>query len=67
MSKFDFTLLKSPLADAASLMPSIAGKKILMGFWHNWPAGPSDGYQRGQFGNIALQDVPKDYLSLIHI
>lgn len=61
MSDIDFTLMKSQLSDAASLMPSIAGKKILMGFWHNWPAGPSDGYQRGQFANIALQDVPKDY------
>nr|AIU96334.1 chitinase [Pseudomonas fluorescens] len=61
MSKFDFTLLKSAVSDAASLMPSIAGKKILMGIWHNWPAGPSDGYQRGQFANIALHDVPKDY------
>jgi len=27
MSKIDFTLLKSQLSDAASLMPSIAGKK----------------------------------------
>ena len=61
MSKIDFTSLQSPLNDAASLMPSIAGKKILMGFWHNWPAGPSDGYQRGQFANMSLVDVPKDY------
>ncbi|RFD30772.1 chitinase [Pseudomonas sp. GL93] len=61
MSNIDFTSLQSPLNDAASLMPSIAGKKILMGFWHNWPAGPSDGYQRGQFANISLADVPKDY------
>ncbi len=61
MSNIDFTLLKSQASDAASLMPSIAGKKILMGFWHNWPAGPSDGYQRGQFANIALENVPKEY------
>lgn len=61
MSKIDFTLLKSPLNDVASLMPSIAGKKILMGFWHNWPAGASDGYQRGQFANMNLADVPTDY------
>ncbi|PCR93415.1 chitinase [Pseudomonas fluorescens] len=61
MSNIDFTLLQNQASDAASLMPSIAGKKILMGFWHNWPAGPSDGYQRGQFANIALENVPKDY------
>lgn len=61
MSNIDFTLMQNQASDAASLMPSIAGKKILMGFWHNWPAGPSDGYQRGQFANIALENVPKDY------
>jgi len=61
MSNIDFTLLNNQASDAASLMPSLAGKKILMGFWHNWPAGPSDGYQRGQFANIALENVPKEY------
>jgi len=61
MANIDFTLLHTQASDAASLMPSIAGKKILMGFWHNWPAGPSDGYQRGQFANVALEDVPKEY------
>ena len=61
MSNIDFTLMKNHASDAASLMPSLAGKKILMGFWHNWPAGPSDGYQRGQFANIALENVPKEY------
>lgn len=61
MSNIDFTLLKNQASDAVSLMPSLAGKKILMGFWHNWPAGPSDGYQRGQFANIALENVPKEY------
>ncbi len=61
MSNIDFTLLKNQASDAASLMPTLASKKILMGFWHNWPAGPSDGYQRGQFANIALENVPKEY------
>lgn len=42
-------------------MPSIANKKILMGFWHNWQAGHSDGYQGGHFANLNLVDVPKDY------
>lgn len=61
MSKIDFALLKSKVSDSASLMPGIANKKILMGFWHNWPAGHSDGYQGGQFANIDLVDVPNDY------
>ncbi|AZE55879.1 Chitinase [Pseudomonas synxantha] len=61
MSKIDFSLHKSKVSDPASLMPIIAGKKILMGFWHNWPAGYSDGYQGGRFANLDLVDVPKDY------
>ncbi|WDH20197.1 chitinase [Pseudomonas chlororaphis] len=61
MSQIDFTQLKAPQDDAASRMPSLDGKKILMGYWHNWPAGPSDGYQRGQFANMNLEDVPRDY------
>ncbi|RON72465.1 chitinase [Pseudomonas fluorescens] len=61
MSKIDFSLMQNPATDAASLMPSIAGKKILMGFWHNWPAGQSDGYRQGRFASIALEDVPKEY------
>ena len=56
-----FSSIQSDKSDAASEMPSIAGKKILMGFWHNWPAGASDGYQRGQFAELALEDVPKEY------
>ncbi|NCE87981.1 carbohydrate-binding protein [Pseudomonas sp. Q1] len=61
MSKIDFSSVKKLANDAASLMPSIAGKKILMGFWHNWPAGSSDGYQQGQFANLNLVDIPKEY------
>ena len=61
MSKIDFSLVKSQLSDAASLMPTIAGKKILMGYWHNWPAGTNDGYQRGSSASMNLVDVPKEY------
>lgn len=61
MTTIDFSLLKSKASDAASAMPSLAGKKILMGFWHNWAAGPSDGYQGGKFANLALTDVPTEY------
>lgn len=61
MSKIDFTQLKSPRDDAASRMPSLDGKKILMGYWHNWPAVSQDGYQRGQFSSLNLEDVPRDY------
>ncbi|BEO84284.1 chitinase [Serratia marcescens] len=48
-------------ADDAAIMPSIANKKILMGFWHNWAAGASDGYQQGQFTNMNLTDIPAEY------
>ncbi|KHA69832.1 chitinase [Pseudomonas chlororaphis] len=61
MSKIDFSLVQNAASDAASLMPSIAGKKILMGFWHNWPAGPSDGYRQGRFASLSLEQVPKEY------
>ena len=61
MTTFDFTLLKSTVNDAASAMPSMAGKKILMGFLHNWPAGANDGYQGGRAANLNLVDVPKEY------
>jgi chitinase len=61
MSKIDFSLVQNTASDAASLMPSIAGKKILMGFWHNWPAGPSDGYRQGRFASLSLEQVPKEY------
>ena len=61
MSDIDFSLMQNAASDAASLMPGIAGKKILMGFWHNWPAGLSDGYRQGRFASIALEDVPREY------
>jgi chitinase len=61
VNTINFASVKTQANDSASLMPSIAGKKILMGFWHNWPAGPSDGYQQGQFANLDLVDVPKEY------
>lgn len=44
-----------------NVMPDISGKKILMGFWHNWQAGASDGYQQGQFTNMNLTDIPEAY------
>ncbi len=44
MIRIDFSQLHQAREDAAAAMPSIAGKKILMGFWHNWPAGAADGY-----------------------
>lgn len=47
--------------DAASSMPDMSNKKIMMGFWHNWQAGTSDGYQQGQFMNMDLTDIPEDY------
>lgn len=48
-------------ADAASDMPDIQGKNILMGFWHNWGSEPGQGYQQGMFKELALSDIPKAY------
>lgn len=51
-----------PLDDAASAMPDMRGKQILMGFWHNWAPNPGgDGYQRGEFAELQLTDVPAPY------
>ncbi|MEW5562017.1 glycosyl hydrolase family 18 protein [Enterobacter asburiae] len=46
--------------DAASAMPDISGKKVLVGFWHNW-ASKSDGYQRGTSAELPLSAVPEAY------
>ncbi|TRN74658.1 chitinase, partial [Pseudomonas syringae] len=52
---------KNKTVDAASAMPDIRGKNILMGFWHNWPSEPGQGYQQGLFKEMALTDIPEAY------
>ncbi|ARP85096.1 glycosyl hydrolase family 18 protein [Bordetella genomosp. 9] len=52
---------KNSIRDAASPMPDISGKTILVGFWHNWPAQPGQGYQQGRFAEMALTDIPPQY------
>ena len=52
---------KNSVHDAASDMPDLAGKNILMGFWHNWPTSPGQGYQQGVFAEMPLTDIPKAY------
>lgn len=59
MSSNDIT--NTSLVDDAATMPDISNKKIMMGFWHNWAAGTSDGYQQGQFTNMDLTDIPVEY------
>ncbi|WP_197486512.1 glycosyl hydrolase family 18 protein [Burkholderia sp. MSMB1589WGS] len=63
MEEFDFSHLKSKIHDAASEMTPIAGKKIMMGFWHNWNgwAEGSEGYDGGRFRNVQLRDIPCEY------
>ena len=58
MTTFTYTGPKVP-ADDASVMPDIRGKKIFLGFWHNW--GPSAGYQGGVTGEVQLEDIPVEY------
>ncbi|RMO96143.1 Chitinase [Pseudomonas syringae pv. philadelphi] len=52
---------KNKTVDAASGMTDIRGKKILMGFWHNWPSEPGQGYQQGLFKEMQLTDIPEAY------
>lgn len=54
-------IINAQAADDAAAMPDMANKKIMMGFWHNWAAGASDGYQQGQFANMNLTDIPPEY------
>ncbi|KEK19704.1 chitinase [Bacillus manliponensis] len=46
--------------DAASEMPSIQNKDVLVGYWHNWQ-GKNDGYQQGTSGNVKLSETPEGY------
>jgi len=48
-------------ADNADLMPSIQGKKIMVGYWHNWDQGVSYDYEGGYPTASKLQETPKDY------
>lgn len=48
------------LAEDNAPMPLIEGN-FLMGFWHNWPSEPGNGYQRGQSADLPLPDIPADY------
>lgn len=52
---------KHTIVDAASAMPDISGKNILMGFWHNWGSEPGQGYQQGLFAEMPLTDIPEHY------
>lgn len=46
--------------DAASTMPDISNKNIMVGFWHNW-ASKSDGYKQGSSADVALSAIPDAY------
>ncbi|MBO1042282.1 chitinase [Brucella pituitosa] len=49
------------IKDAASSIPDFRNKKVVMGFWHNWPAEVGQGYRQGLFKEMALTDVPEEY------
>lgn len=48
-------------ADAADTMVDISGKKVLVGYWHNWASSGKDGYKQGTSATIALSDVNTAY------
>ncbi|GGC88535.1 chitinase [Enterococcus wangshanyuanii] len=56
-----FTSKPVEAADAASDMVSVANKKVLVGYWHNWASKGRDGYKQGTSANISLADVNKAY------
>ncbi|WP_207695700.1 chitinase family 2 protein [Enterococcus sp. DIV0212c] len=61
---FAGTLLSSTpveAADSASEMVSVANKKVLVGYWHNWASKGRDGYKQGTSANISLAEVNKAY------
>lgn len=47
--------------DYADTMPSLDGKKVLVGYWHNWDQGFSGDYAKGYPSKMALKDTPKEY------
>lgn len=54
------------VTDAASQMPDISQKKILVGYWHNWGINPEEidkarGYQGGLPSDMSLREVPRGY------
>jgi chitinase len=53
--------LRRASGDDASAMPDLTGRKILMGFWHNWPSDAGQGYQGGRFAEIPLTAIPDAY------
>ena len=53
--------LKCKVSDAASAMPDLTGKNVLIGFWHNWPSVGASGYQNGYFKEMQLTDIPEQY------
>lgn len=56
-------ILTTPVqaADSASEMVSISGKKVLVGYWHNWASTGKDGYKQGTSATISLSEVNKAY------
>lgn len=55
--------INAQITDDASIMPNISNKKILVGYWHNWPAGIRDGYQSGNSVAMNLTDIPLHYVT----
>jgi chitinase len=51
---------KETVSDAASQMPSLENKNVIVGYWHNW-LGKSDGYQQGTSNSARLSETPYGY------
>jgi chitinase len=60
------SLVHAVVEDAASQMPDISQKKILVGYWHNWGITPEEidkarGYQGGLPSDMPLREVPQGF------
>ncbi len=47
--------------DAAAEMVNVDGKKVLVGYWHNWASSGRDGYKQGTSATLKLSDVNEIY------
>lgn len=53
----------APVEGGGGQFPDLSNKRVVMGFWHNWPqnAYNGSGYQQGFFKEMQLDDIPQAY------
>ncbi|KQN49491.1 chitinase [Serratia sp. Leaf50] len=56
-----FSSVAFATTDYADTMPSIEGKKLMVGYWHNWDQGFSGDFARGYPKKMNLKETPKEF------